>query len=119
MRPKVVIIFLVVAFALLGAVAVFKGLAGRQMGDTGATTGGAATITNGQATLSSSGSGSKPVMSEEQRLALISSEKEKVLELQSEVDGSNNPVILSALLDKVGNPEPEVRNCRIGGDQRN
>ena len=81
-------------------------------GGTGTQVNSGATATNG-ANQVSSGPGVKPVVSAELRAALIAGEKEKILELQGEVDGSNNPVILAALMDKVGSPELEVRDAAL------
>lgn len=116
MRPKVVILILVVAFGLLGAVALIKGLGrhegapGEQASDASAGTNSTASATNA-AGMQAGASGSTPAASEQLRAALISKDLEQIQELQGEVDGTNNPVIIAALLAKISSPEVEVRKA--------
>jgi hypothetical protein len=120
MRPKVVIVILVVAFGLLGAMAVLRGLVGKSSGEAGgmvsgstqtsSSSNGAATAAGGQM---AGGTNARPVVSEELRTALVWDEKQKILELQNEADGTNNPTIISALLDKVSSPDAEVRTAAL------
>jgi hypothetical protein len=120
MRPKVVILVLVAAFGLLGAVAVLKGLAGKPAGDsgsqasnTGATTEKAWSDTNATTVAQAvPGSGNAPV-DPELHAAIVAKEQERIDELVGEVDGTNNPVIISALIEKVENPEVEIRKAAL------
>jgi hypothetical protein len=118
MRPKVVILTLVAAFGLLGIIAVLKGVAGKHAQDadgslSGSTTnaGLASAATNGSTT-GMTGSSSTAV-SEQMRAAVIAKEIEQIQQLQGEADGTNNPIIISALLDKISNPEADVRKAAV------
>jgi hypothetical protein len=114
MRPKVVLTLFGIAFVLLGAIVLFKGAAGRNAGNANDPANGASrqadagTNDTGKAQVVAN-SGNPPEVSAEMRAALVSKAIEQIQELQGEVDGTNNPVIIAALLDKVANPEPDVR----------
>lgn len=119
MRPKVVILILVVAFGLLGAIAVVKQLALKRADDQAsnmpqpqATNPGTAP-TNAAVAPAVGVSGVTPEVSDAMRAAVIAKEIDQIQELQGEVDGSNNPVIIAALLEKVKDPETEVRNAAL------
>jgi hypothetical protein len=120
MRPKVVILTLVVAFGLLGVLAVLKGLGGRHADDSGGQTSGPAAngnstsdATNSATAQAASSSGNPGPVSPELRAAVIAQETERIQELVNGVDGTNNPIIISALIDKVANPETEVRKAAL------
>ncbi len=119
MRPKVVIVTLVAAFGLLGIVALLKGMQGKRGTDTVAPAPGLAandgTVpdqTNAAATVT--GGTSNPAVSEHLRAAVIAKEIEDIQNLLNEADGTNNPVIISALLAKLASPEADVRQGRAG-----
>jgi HEAT repeat protein len=52
-------------------------------------------------------------ISEEMRAAAVGKELDAIRELQGEADGENNPIIITALLDKLSNPEAEVRKAAL------
>jgi|ERR1035437_1514149 hypothetical protein len=118
MRPKIVILTLVIAFGILGLAAVFKGLTRKPAGA------GEGAATNNQALdahpadsnqppqLVTSPSTAAPI-SDEMRAAATAKEVEQIQDLQGQVDGSNNPVIITALLDKFSNPDVEVRKAAL------
>ena len=118
MRPKIVILILAVAFGLLGAMLVLKGVmaghsgnAGGQTPATEANAGSQSAATNDQVVqVNPAGSSNAAASAEQMRAAAIEKELAAIQELVSEADGDNNPTIISALLDKVANPEAEV--CR-------
>jgi hypothetical protein len=116
MRPKVVIITLVAAFVLLGAIAIFKGVAAKHAVDSNSPgagqTGGqdtASAATNAPVATGNPNTGSAPVVSEQLRQALIDKEAEQIRALLGEADGTNNSIIIAALLEKMASPEAEVR----------
>ncbi|MGA2244473.1 MAG: HEAT repeat domain-containing protein [Verrucomicrobiota bacterium] len=116
MRPKIVILTLVIAFGVLGAVALLKGVAQKPVTDSG--DGAAATNIvqkSGPADTSVPSATANPGApgSDELRAAVIAKEQDQIRILQSEIDGTNNPVIIAALLDKMNNPEAEVRKAVV------
>jgi hypothetical protein len=115
MRPKVVILTMVVAFCILGALVVIKGKRAAAGGEqTTATNSNSVSVTtNGGGTAITGNSGTTPVVTEEMRAAIVDKENEQIQELVGEVDGTNNPVIITALVEKVGNPEAEVRKSAL------
>jgi hypothetical protein len=125
MRPKVVILVLVAAFALLGVVAVFKGVSGKSAGDSGGQASNAGNTETGASTETASTSATNTTVAQapsgpvnatvdpELHAAIIAKEQERIDELVSEVDGTNNPVIISALIEKVENPEAEIRKAAL------
>ena len=120
MRPKVVILTLVAAFAVLGMVVVFKGLKAGNSGNTNgqtlavdATMAAPSATTNDQSAQTSLNSGSTSANSEEWRAAMIQKELDAIQGLVGAVDGTNNPMIISALIDKVENPEADVRKAAL------
>ena len=118
MRPKVVIFTLVAAFAALGIIAVLKGVA-KHGADSSGPVAGSTADTGSQANVSTnppvrvSVNSTNPQVSEALRAALIRKDEDAIWELQSEVDGTNNAVILAALIDKVKSPEAEVRKTAL------
>ena len=119
MRPKVVIAIMVVALGLLGAVIVLKGLGGKSTGDTGDQASNVTADTNSATTAGSSDTQPAPTVaapvSDEMREAVIEKEQEQIQELVGEANGTNNPAIISALVDKLQNPEQEVGKAALAG----
>ena len=121
MRPKVVILILAVAFGVLGIVVVLKevmvGHSGNGGGQTPATEANAdsqSAATNDQVVqVNPPGSSNTAASSEQMRAAAIENELDAIRELQGDADGENNPKIISALVDKVANPEAEVRSAAL------
>jgi len=120
MRPKVVILTLAVAFSLLGMVVVLKGLTGKSAGDAGGPAASSTTDSNSVSgaanagnTQTAGGSGTVPVVTDEMRAAIIDKETEQIQELVGEADGTNNPVIISALIGKLDSPEDAVRKAAL------
>ena len=111
---------LVAAFGALGLIALFKAGAGKNANVGGgeqppvaqANPNSNATGTNDQPAAAGH-PGQPPVVSEEVRAALIERDIQDILDLQSQVDGSNNLVIINALLEKFSNPEAEVRQTAL------
>jgi hypothetical protein len=116
MRPKVVILIMAAAFCVLAMVVVIKGIAGKHATDTGeqtVATNSIAGSTNEAAAQVGANTGVAPVVSPEMRAAVIDKETEQIEQLVGEIDGTNNPVIITALVEKVGNPEAEVRKAAL------
>ena len=109
---------LAVAFGLLGMVVVLKGLAGKPAVDSGVPNpapGAGTESASGSPTNEpiAHGSNGPVAVSEELRAALIAKELEQIQELAGEANGTNNPIIIAALVDKVVNPEAEVRKAAL------
>ena len=124
MRPKVVILTLIIAFGLLGLVAVLKGVGGKRSTDSGGPVVGAppATVASQDSKSASTNvppanlqpvPGNPVVVSEEMRQALVETDLARIRELREEADGVNNGVIIAALLQKMDSPEPEVRKAVV------
>jgi hypothetical protein len=119
MRPKVVILTLVAAFAALGIIAVLRDVRGNGPGGdtrTNGTDGKVTAMTNPSDTNHAAAPivGSQPpVVSEEVRQALIDKELEQIDDLRRQVDGTNNLLIINALIEKFSNPEAEVRHTAL------
>jgi len=120
MRPKVVILILVVAFGLLGIMLVLKGVmsgnAGSAGGQTPATEANVdlqSAATNDQVVQVNPDASNTAASSEQRRAAAIEKELDAIQELVSGADGDNNPTIISALLEKVVHPEPAVRAAAL------
>jgi hypothetical protein len=118
MRPKVVILTMVVAFVLLGAIAAIKGIMGRHVQDNGEQTNAVAQAQGGgEAGTNGAGAGAvaviPPQVSPELRAELVSKEQEEIQELFGEANGSNNGVIITALVEKVKSREAEVRKAAL------
>jgi hypothetical protein len=120
MRPKVVILILTAAFGILGIVALFKGLAARNVStgggqqETTAQTPGStnSAVDNGQMP-AGSGSNQAVVMSDEMREAIINREIDRIHDLQAQVDGTNNQMIINALIDQLSQSEAPVRKAAL------
>lgn len=119
MRPKIVILILVAAFGLLGLIVLVKGVASKNVGGSGGQTvavqpppdshpGG----TNVQS-LPAAGSSNAVAVSEELRVAVIEKEVEQIRDLQGQADGTNNLQIITAIIDKLAQPEAEVRGAAL------
>jgi hypothetical protein len=109
---------MLVAFCVLGVVVVLKGLTGKHAADGGGQTpvtdsNAMAVAANGGGTQPGINSGTAPVVSEEMRAAIVDKEREQIQELAGEIDGTNNPVIITALVGKVGSQEAEVRKAAL------
>jgi hypothetical protein len=120
MRPKVVILILVVAFGLLGIIIVLKGLMGGHAGNAGGQTpvtqanvDSQSAATNDQVVQVNPNSSTTAASSEQLRAAAVEKELDAIRELQGEADGENNPTIISALLEKGSSPEAEVRKAVV------
>jgi len=114
MRPKVVILLMTVAFVVLGLVAFFKGGRGVEQTTAVATPGAQMPPANPkQPPEPPHAPGTPVVVSESVRAALVAKDVDEILDLQSQVDGSNNPQIINALLNKLSNPEAEVRRTAV------
>jgi len=118
MRPKVVVITLIAAFAVLGMVAVIKGIKNpgvvAQGGDNPAVIASSSPATNDA---SGTGSGAAPgsvapvPASDKVREVLLAKALDEIQSLTASVDGTNNPVVIAALLTKLADPEPDVRKA--------
>jgi hypothetical protein len=115
MRPKVVILILVVAFGLLGIMVVLKGLMGGHAGNAGGQTPGTeanvdspAAATNDQVVQVNPNSSNAAATPEQLRAAAVGKELDAIQALLGEADGMNNSTIIPALIGKVENPEVEV-----------
>ena len=120
MRPKVVILILVAAFGLLGIMVMLKGLMGGHAGNAGGQTpvteakvDSPAAAINGQVVQVNPNSSNAAATPEQLRAAEVGKELDAIQELQGEADGANNSTIISALIGKVENPEPEVRTTAL------
>jgi hypothetical protein len=120
MRPKVVILILVVAFGLLGIMVVLKGVmaghsgnAGGQTPATGAKADSPAAATNDQVVQVNPNSSHAAATPEQSRDAEVGKELDAIQALLGEADGMNNSTIIPALLAKVAHPEAEVRKAAL------
>src|SRR5208282_235591 len=123
MRPKVVILILLAGFGLMGITVVLKevmaghsGNAGGQTPVTEASAGSQSAATNNQVVQDvqvNPNSTNTVAVSEEMRAAAVGKELDAIQALQGEADGDNNPTIIAALVDKVANPEKEVRSAAL------
>lgn len=125
MRPKVVIFTVLVAFVALGMIAIFKGLNGIKTDAHAAQ--GSAMQTTSEKTVSTNdlpgtvGYGLNTgnlAVSDELRAAVIAKEVEQIQDLEGQVDGTNNVMIINALLAKMTNPEAEVRQAVLDALKR-
>jgi hypothetical protein len=121
MRPKIVILTILVAFGILGLIALLKGVTGRHSGDAGgqkpaveASVESPAAATNDQVVQVvqvNPNSSNTAAITEQLRAAEVENEVNQIQDLQGEADGTNNPIIITALLDKLSHPEAEVRKA--------
>jgi HEAT repeat protein len=122
MRPKVVVLTLVVALIALGLIAVFKGAAVKKNGDAVAVDANVQPSSTNAAVVPDDSSnnildGANPAHkvepSEELLSAMADEEKEEINELLREVDGSNNVAIITAIIEKLSNPSADVRHYAL------
>jgi hypothetical protein len=120
MRPKVVILILAVGFGLLAIMVALKavmaghsGNAGGQTPPTEANVNSQPAATNDQVVQVNPDSSNTTASAEQMRAAAIEKELDAIRELQDQADGDNNPTIISALLEKVANPEAAVRGAAL------
>jgi len=118
MRPKVVVVTLIAAFCVLGMVAVLKGLSAKHAGDNGGQTGSTANVDSASAGTNAkgmqvAGTSGNPAVSDEMRAAIIAKEIEQIQQMVGESNGANNPVIITALIDKLADPADEVRKAAL------
>src|ERR1035437_8155252 len=121
MRPKIVILTLVVALGLLGIIVVLKGVMGGDAGDVGGQTPAVeASVESPPAATNDQvvqvvqvnpNSSNTVAIAEQLRAAEVEKEVNQIQDLQGEADGTNNPIIITALLDKLSHPEAEVRKA--------
>ena len=100
-------------FVLKEVMAGHSGDTGGQTPATQANAGSPSAATNDQAVPVNPDSSNAAASSEQMRAAAIEKELDAIQELASEADGDNNPKIISALLEKVVHPEPEVRAAAL------
>lgn len=122
MRPKIVLFTFLIAFGVLGIVVLLKSTAGKktvepvgQQSSQSPAAAQASTSSNAMASGETAGSNNAPVVSPELREALIENERDQIRELLGQIDGSNNVTIVSTLLEKMKNPETEVRKAALEG----
>jgi hypothetical protein len=120
MRPKVVILILMVAFGLLGIIIVLKGLMGGHAGNAGGQTPATqanvdsqSATTNDQVVQVNPNSSNAAATPEPLRAAEVGKELDAIQALLGEADGANNSTIIPALIGKVENPEAEVRKAAL------
>jgi hypothetical protein len=120
MRPKVVILIFVAGFGLLGIMFVLKGVmaghagdAGGQTPDTPANVNLQSAPTNEQVVQVNPGYSNTAASPEQVRAAAVEIELDSIQTLLGEADGENHSKIIQALIDKVENPEPEVRKAAL------
>lgn len=123
MRPKIVILILVIGVGLVAVVVLLKGVTGGHSGDAGVQTPASETQTHVESPTDAtnvqvvqvvqvnSNSSNSAAISEQMRAAMIEKEVDQIRDLQGEADGANNPMIISALLAKLSHPEAEVRRA--------
>ena len=121
MRPKIVILTILVAFGILGLIALLKGVTGGHSGDAGgqkpaveASVESPTAATNDQVVQVvqvNPNSSNTAAITEQLRAAEVENEVNQIQDLQGEADGTNNPIIITALLDKLSHPEAEVRKA--------
>lgn len=98
---------------------VLKGILTEHSGDAGQTLAAQtnadiqSAVANDQAVEVSANASNAAASPEQLRAAAIANELDQINQLQGNADGSNNPTIISALLDKVVNPEAEVRAAAL------
>lgn len=121
MRPKIVILILGIGVGLVAVIVLLKGLTGGHAGDAGgqkpaveASVESPAAATNDQViqvVQVNPNSSNTAAIAEQLRAAEVEKEVDAIRDLQGEANGTNNPMIISALLDKLSHPEAEVRQA--------
>lgn len=121
MRPKIVLLTLLVAFAVIGAVAMLKGSNQKAANqdaaaqDSNAVSVAAAPVAKPQTASSDAPAVPSLDSSDETRAIVISKELDEIHELVAQADGSNNPGIIATLAAKLANPERQVRDAALDG----
>jgi hypothetical protein len=122
MRPKIVILTLVTAFGLLGIIAMFKGVMKPKSVDGGGPAPGAeasletpSATTNAQFYGANLNSSNKAPTDEQIRDAVVNAEVLAIQDTVGQADGTNNPVVIAALIGKFSHEEPEVRKAALDG----
>jgi|GEM_PF-1039568 len=122
MRPKIVILILGIGVGLVAVVVLLKGVTGGHSGDAGVQTPAIETqthmesptdATNVQVVQVNPNSSNSAAIAEQLRAAEVEKDVNQIQDLQGEADGANNPRIISSLLDKLSNPEAEVRKAAL------
>src|ERR1035437_11036120 len=123
MRPKIVILILVIGVGLVAVVVLLKGVTwARPSKDTQVVATGEPTnqappaATNDQVVEVAQvnpNSSNTAAIAEQLRAAEVEKEVGAIRDLQGEADGTNNPIIITALLDKLSHPEAEVRQSAL------
>jgi hypothetical protein len=123
MRPKVVILILGIGVGLVAVVVLLKGVTGgRPSKDTQVVSTGEPTnqappadtnVQDVQVVQVNPNSSNTAAIAEQLRAAEVENEVNQIQDLQGEADGENNPRIISSLLDKLSNPEAEVRKAAL------
>jgi hypothetical protein len=119
MRPKIVLLTLLAAFLVLGAIALVRGLAGKNTPDaTGSAP--AAQVAAGPTSAATNDSSTpvaeavpSAVVSDEMRAAVIDKEIDDIQSLPAQADGSNNPVIIATLVQKLLRPEAPLHHAAL------
>jgi hypothetical protein len=112
MRPKIVVLTLVVAVALVALAALLKGTVGRNSdGDAKPTPTDAGTESTAAAAPARAGSSNNATNSEQLRAAEIEKQLEEIRGLV--VEGTGDPSVRGLLLDKVTHAEPAVRSAAL------
>jgi hypothetical protein len=113
-------LIVVSAFGLLGVIAVLRGVAGKGSGNSGesapvadARVSSLPGATNADNMPSRSTSSTPIVVSDAVRAALIEKEIDQIHDLQSQSDETNNPMVIATLIQKLANPEAEVRKAAL------
>jgi len=123
MRPKAVILILGIGVGLIAVVVLLKGVTGgrpnkeTQVVSTGEPTNQAppAAINDQvvQDVQVNPNSSNTAAIAEQLRAAEVENEVDQIQDWQGEADGTNNPSIITALLDKMSNSEAEVRKAAL------
>ena len=123
MRPKIVILILVIGMGLVAVVVLLKGVTGgRPSKDTQVVSTGEPTNQAPPAAINDQvvqdvqvnpNSSNTAAIAEQLRAAEVENEVNQIQDWQGEADGTNNPSIITALLDKLSNPEAEVRQSAL------
>jgi hypothetical protein len=119
MRPKIVLLTLLAAFLVLGAVALLKGLAGKSATDAAVpepaaqTAVGPASAATNEPSTPVADAVPPAVVSDEMRAAVVDKEIDDIQSLPAQADGSNNPVIIATLVQKLSRPEAALHHAAL------
>jgi HEAT repeat protein len=119
MRPKIVILTLLGAFVALAVIVLLKGNAGKNSANAGDPAALTQSTANDNTPATNPSVAAGPVaataVSPEIRAAVIDKEVGDIQALANEADGTNNVEIITTLVGKLSEPEPEVRSAVIDG----